>query len=415
MHLIKKSFSIIRSTFKLITCIFITNPIYYVSGFFRRNSNIWIIGSKNTFTDNSKYFYILYTSYLKNKHAVDLIWISRSKKTVREINRLNIGKCYYAYSIQGLFALLSAKVYIYSYEWAIDLPFIFSRKTIRVYLWHGIGLKKIFFLDDNPKVQRKIHSKLLKYIYPAVFVRPNIMLATSVHTAKYFSECFSIDIKKCVISLYPRCTILYYEKDKLFNFIEKYEAQETKQIVSSFINYKKVILYMPTWRDSDKNFLNNLKCDWSEINDCLTQKGILLLIKAHPNTQHLKLNRASNLNIVQLNSKIDIYPILPFTDALITDYSSIYFDYLHFPEKEIFLFPFDYDYYIKNCRGFAYDYTKHMPGPRIYDFSRFFKSLEVKNMPNLKYAEERKEIFKIYWKESSKPCDMVSEIIKQAR
>lgn len=51
----------------------------------------------------------------------------------------------------------------------------------------------------------------------------------------------------------------------------------------------------------------------------------------------------SNLRII--DSSCDIYPILPFTDVLITDYSSIYYDYMLIPNKQILLFPFDEEEY----------------------------------------------------------------------
>ena len=73
-------------------------------------------------------------------------------------------------------------------------------------------------------------------------------------------------------------------------------------------------------------------------------------------------------NVILLDKSMDVYPLLPKTDVLITDYSSIYYDYILMPEKDVLLFPFDYQDYIRNSRDLAYDYLTYTPGVKSLEF-----------------------------------------------
>ncbi|MDE7088974.1 MAG: CDP-glycerol glycerophosphotransferase family protein, partial [Prevotella sp.] len=99
-------------------------------------------------------------------------------------------------------------------------------------------------------------------------------------------------------------------------------------------------------------------------------------------------------NIVILDKNMDVYPILPFTDVLITDYSSIYYDYILMENKGIILFPFDYDEYIKNSRDLAFDYLTYTPGCKAWNFEELYRLLfsESKLVP-----EERSWVIKQFW------------------
>jgi len=406
----KRTIGFIISALKLFRFIFFVNPTYYISGFFKRNPNIWIIGSKNNFSDNSKYFYIFYTAYLKNNHKIDLIWISRSRKTVQYICSLNIGKCYYAYSFKGIAALILARVYIYSYGYSIDLPYFFSKNSIAIYLWHGVGIKNMNYTDNNPKRKRMLKSKVLQYLYPILFEKPDITLATSEYTAKYLSVCFNTRTEDCIISLYPRCNIFSYERNKILKFIEKYESSDINRIALDMGRYEKKYIYMPTWRDENPDFLINLEFIWEELDELLVKKNRLLIIKAHPRTKPLKLRNITN--IIELNRDIDIYPILPLTDVLITDYSSIYFDYLFFIKRDIVLFPVDQDHFFEK-RGVSSDYETHMPGTRIHNFIDFMRILDVESIMSKEDFEERERVYKLYWGSPKYLNHIIHEIFKK--
>ena len=125
---------------------------------------------------------------------------------------------------------------------------------------------------------------------------------------------------------------------------------------------------MPTWRaDMKDSFLEEAKIDFDMLNEAMLQTNSLFLFKLHPAVRHHK-DYTNYESILFLDSNMDVYSILPFTTTLITDYSSIYYDYLLMNNKDIILFPFDYEEYITNSKSLAFDFDKYTPGVRAYDF-----------------------------------------------
>ncbi|CDG65347.1 MAG: hypothetical protein PWQ15_982 [Methanobacterium sp.] len=110
----------------------------------------------------------------------------------------------------------------------------------------------------------------------------------------------------------------------------------------------------------------------------------------------------------------DVYKILPFTDYLITDYSSVYFDYMLL-NKPIIFAPFDIDDYIKNDREFYYNYNDVTPGPKAYNWKEVLKYInKIVREPN-RYKDQRKIINQKFNKyNDNKNCQrVVNEIIKE--
>lgn len=399
---------LIKKILKGLRAILITTPIYFLSKFFIRNKNIWVIGYKKGFLDNSKHFYIQYCEILKKEYNIELIWIAKEASSYISASQLSLGKVYKAYSFKGIISLARAKAYISSNSAGDDLPFFLSAGALNIYLWHGIGIKKMKYMDSRKSIQKLLNSKLLKVLYPSIFIKPDLMLSTSEHMSKHFASCFNIDINKCFIAAYPRCKPLTSSHNELVNSLCRYENDEVKKLIDSLCNFNKVFLYMPTWRDNDPNFLNRTEFNWPQLNELLRMNNSILLLKSHPYS--ILPNLKSSENIFVFQNHIDLYPILPFTDVLITDYSSIYFDYLLCKNKSIILFPFDQNDYYTSCRELAYDYNKHMPGVRISNLIEILSSDIIDK--NIRLKAKQNEIKKLYWDEKAiRKNDLIKKII----
>jgi CDP-glycerol glycerophosphotransferase (TagB/SpsB family) len=129
----------------------------------------------------------------------------------------------------------------------------------------------------------------------------------------------------------------------------------------------RVGIYLPTHRAEGKTeYLENMIPELKELDSSLKEMSIILLIKQH--FYHQKPGEKdiadfSNIRFISdKDIEHDIHAILPFTDFLITDYSSILFDYLLLNKPVIFL-PFDLDAYTGADREFYYDYDTITPGP----------------------------------------------------
>lgn len=151
---------------------------------------------------------------------------------------------------------------------------------------------------------------------------------------------------------------------------------------------------MPTWRETRENFIVSAGFDFVLLNEVLRQRDNLFLLKLHPESNLSMEEMSRYSNILVLDKKIDIYPVLPFTDVLVTDYSSIYYDYLLMPGKEVLLFPFDYAEYITAGRDLAFDFDKYTPGKRVHTFEELLTV--IRDEVSLQF-DEREWIVNQFW------------------
>ena len=150
--------------------------------------------------------------------------------------------------------------------------------------------------------------------------------------------------------------------------------------------------------------------DWQYLNDIMRESNSLFVVKLHPSTKINidNLNCYSNLCIYP--SVSDIYTVLPFIDCLITDYSSIYTDFL-IMNKEIILYVFDYDEYVKTSYNLS-EYDKYFIGKRAYNFDQLLqimKSGEDCHVPK----EQYEFLMNFFWDNNRYNIDIAEETKKR--
>jgi len=323
-----------------------------VSYLIPKKKTVWLFGSNGgSFNGNAKYLFLY---ICENYPEIKAIWISKNKNTVQFLKDKNLTS-YYKLSLKGLFYSLIGKVYFYN-AYISNVNAWTHGNAIKVNLWHGTPMKKIEF-DISKGTFSYVFNKSLKsrFFYFNHYTKPDYILSTSKKVSKIFSSAFRLDNSQCLEFGYPRNEILTYSKDKIIDFIKKYEPLSSFELVNTLEKYKKVYVYMPTWRDDGRDFIKESKIDFEFLNKVLAEKNYCLILKLHINTK-LPINLNNFENIILFDNKADIYPILPFTHTLITDYSSIYFDY-KLMNKEVIFFCFDKDEYIKD-RGMYFDYNE---------------------------------------------------------
>lgn len=134
------------------------------------------------------------------------------------------------------------------------------------------------------------------------------------------------------------------------------------------------IVYLPTFRNkinSSIDLFSDYQFDWHKWSGFLGDKGMKLYIKMHPvnkpSPSVIKMMSKSS-NIVFLSDEIDVTSFLNYSDILITDDSSVFFNFL-LTEKPIIFSPFDYADYLVRDREFYYDYEEVTPGPKCNDWN----------------------------------------------
>ena len=109
----------------------------------------------------------------------------------------------------------------------------------------------------------------------------------------------------------------------------------------------------------------------------------------HPFSNDYILDQLDNIGMISNNS--DIYPLLPLFDCMITDYSSLYMDYLHLM-RPILFFPYDKADYETRLREFQFEYDAMTPGPKCFTQGELLDNLQrIFTAPDA-YAKERKRL-----------------------
>lgn len=375
-----------------------------------KNNKIMIVGGwyGKRFADNSRYAYL---SLFNNNNYLP-VWITRDQQLYYELKGKGI-KVYKAWSIKSIWYHLRAKIHIIDHS-INDINPYFSVRAKKINLWHGFPIKKI---GDDKRNQEtiisSIKSKINNYLIPG-FWGKQYLLATSEYSAEVLGKAFQISKEKIIISNYPRNYML--DKTSNLNQISIFKENE---YINTIDIYKKneytIIGYFPTFRDKTKTKLFGLSCN-EDIKSCINKlydNKILLITKMHFVEKNIFNNNCNKY--INIEAKYDIYKILEKIDILITDYSSIYYDYLLL-KRPIIFFPYDLDYYIESDRGLMFDYNDYTPGDKYFDVNIMIKSLKdigMKNYDkyyNIKFGKHAENIRNLVFNNCN--CDM-TDIIKK--
>ncbi|CAH7429019.1 Teichoic acid biosynthesis protein F [Vibrio chagasii] len=259
--------------------------------------------------------------------------------------------------------------YARCHYWIVNcrLPFKIVKKSTQKYIqcWHGTPLKK---LGHDITVERYSlsSSKGLCYSYNVDSSRYDYFISPSPYATSKFCSSFNIEKDKIIELGYPRNDILAKgsEVDRDFFLKKKLGLPLDKTIV----------LYAPTWRDNQKvkeatyRFSNSLDCE-----DFLNNfdSNYIFLFRGHYFVDSLMVSN-SFIDVSHIN---DINDLLLVTDILITDFSSVFFDFSILKRPVLFYMP-DRESYENDVRGFYLDVDKDLPGKVIDDMEVLSRAIK---------------------------------------
>ena len=318
-------------------------PIYWLSKIFPKDSKLEVIGSSlgRYFADNPKYFFI--NHYNNNNNNIKLIWVTKSKNVVLEIRKNSNLPVVYLYSLKGVyFVLRASKAYI-SHR-LDDINGSLMGGAVIIQLWHGVPLKKIGYKgdwDDKGFIGKVkvILNKLFPYTY---YITCDILVSPSEKVKYIYIEAFSQSFRNdkiaenIVLGIQPRTT--YFIENIEF---EKSFFPEIEFLDNANQKFEKIISWLPTQRKQLNktivDVIKDTKLDFEWLDKKFKEKNYLFVIKAHFLDMEALKNSAKNYDNIIIYPHSDPYPLLKFTDILITDYSSVFFDFLLLDRPIIFL------------------------------------------------------------------------------
>jgi len=376
----------------------IKNLIKKIISKFFKIKKIIIMESNPDFTDNTKKVYDkLLEKNVNEKYKI--VWFVDDYKKFNHVQTKNV-KFINLNPGKSIINILKKTYYLCSAKIIIDCNKFISKvkkQQIRIHLCHGTPLKKV---DEYNSLIGDVD-----YI---------------LEIGNYFSNGLAETFKK------PKDILLDFgfpRNDDLFANIEKLNDYKTK------LN-NKIVVWLPTYRNhknkathGDASLKYGLPClnskqDILKFDRILKDNNVTVFIKLHPaeDSKILKSFNCKNLKLISdkdlLDNNLNLYQLLSMSDALITDYSSVYYDYL-LTKKPIALAISDIKLYEKNV-GFFDDFYKVIKGEYAYnvdDLNKFIVNLS-KGIDN--FRDERLKCLKLYHSHyDDKASERVYEFIKK--
>ena len=316
-----------------------------------KTNYIVLITRFGDFEGNLKYLY-LYLSGLKEE-TNEFVFLTDKKEVYRELNRNGIKVWFYP-AFSTIYKLLRTRIIIVDGgEWAVKMKLLLLYKSKKVQIWHAAGLKVIGLLRPAIK-QLSVHQRKFKIeniFYDLVVFSSKCQVAKRSKAFRY---------RYILINGLPRNDIFFKS-----SIIDNNKLGCDSQVIEKVTDYKnkgyKIIAYAPTWRKNNDNLFH---LDLNSLEHFGRKYRLLFIIKLHPK-HHFQTGLSKYEQILEYKNNKDFYPLLTITDLLITDYSSIYIDYL-LTDKPIIFYPYDQKQYIGKERELLFDYKQMTPGPKCY-------------------------------------------------
>lgn len=257
----------------------------------------------------------------------------------------------------------------------------FRRNVTCIQLWHAAGAIKQFGLKD-PSIAGRSPRALKRF--KKVYGQFTHVVVGSEKMADIFGESFGIDDDRILRTGIPRT-------DFFFDETAMQKAADSIRMNFPEIRGKQVILYAPTYRD-DELHVSRLELDLELMYKELKEDYVLLL-RLHPAVRVDFANTYPDF-VFDVSEYPDVHQLLVVTDILITDYSSIPFEY-SLLQKPMIFFAYDLEKYAES-RGFWEPYEGLVPGPIVKNTAEIVKVIQ-----NGDYDYNRIRAFADEWNEYS--------------
>lgn len=370
----------------------------FINIFIQPDKNYWVFSSSfnSRFNYNSKYLF----EYVLKEHPEIKCRFVLNDKQRREDLKKKYGDVFIdTGTIRGIIEALKAGIWFTSAGLPVYL-FTMGRKRKIINLWHGVPLKRIGLKEKGLNKFKEIY---FKQIFSKNY---SVICTTSSKLTGVMSESFGVDQSKVKVLGQPRNDLLNRQIEKTQWLYEKY---------GELPDYEKAILYAPTFREFGETSLfpfEDFKA--KDLNKFLEEEKAIIFIRFHQSEGNMKFREEYGINrILFINEDIveDIMEVLNIFDLLITDYSSIFIDYLLLQRPEIFI-PYDLETYSQK-RGFNFNYNTHTPGPKVYFFKDFKDQLKYSLHDVSYYRKERIQLNDFFNEVKVNSCKNITDYIRE--
>lgn len=318
------------------------------------------------FSDSPRAIY----EYMENNTGYRLIW-SVDRRSIKLFEGLGLPYVK-RFTIKWFFLMPRAEFWVNNVRMPNWIPK--PKGTTYIQTWHGTPLKKLGLDIDEVRMPGTDTERYKRnFIHEAS--QWDYLISPNEYSSNVFERAFNY--KGNILETgYPR-------NDFLYNFNEK-DVHTIKRKLNIPMD-KNVILYAPTWRDDEYyeigKYKFDLKLDLDLLQERLGDDYIILLRMHYLIAEQIDVSKYNGFAI-DVSDYLDIRELYVISDLLITDYSSVFFDYANL-QRPILFYVYDLEKYKDDLRGFYFDLKEDAPGPLLRTSNEVLTTILELNQLNL--------------------------------
>lgn len=332
---------------------------YYISRVFQINpKKVFLVA---THDDSGEGNIGIVAHALANRDSsYQCIWFTRKDRISNPVN----------FFLKKAYHLATAGTVLLDNEF-LPMAYIRFPKNVKVVqLWHGTGTIKKFGQDVNTGSLKELERRANQNI--------THLIVNSEEVKEEYASAFGVQEERIYPIGLPRTDLLLnreFMEEKRSRFFREYPE----------LDGKKCVLYAPTFRD-DEVEQPEIHLDLEAMSQELSSEEVLL-IRLHPHVA----DRVQNVfaekkwkNIINVSGYAGVTTLLAAADVLVTDYSSIVYEYC-LTNRPMIFYAYDLEKFEKDGRSFYRDYRKFVPGVIAFSQEELMKALE---MPDISKVSE---------------------------
>lgn len=335
------------------------------------------------FACNPKYL----CQYVAKRGGFTCVWIGNKEleSSVNEIPGVIFAQ---KGSFKAFWHAITAWTYVFNIMWEDDIiRFPRYGRVNLIYVTHGYLDKKVGKLQYNGNGVAHKKKKRFQFIRDIQWAINGCLYSTE----SWCSECSSLSVNLMLeaqqVHLVPEKMLRYGHPRSDFFYNNAHNESLKQKMRDKYAQQlrlplgKKWYLFVPTWRHEEKylySFSTSKRIE--EISKVLESKNAILIEKLHPivlETMNFKTADSNIRSITRDEARlIDTQELLMACDCVITDYSSVYFDFVLL-DRPVIHYVYDYDHFMNKDMGFCYDFKKYGGGPFAYSEDELIEFLKM--------------------------------------
>lgn len=343
----------------------------------KRRDWIAVIGrADGRLLDNTKYFYL---EVATGPGRLRSVHVTERHDVNSRLREEGLESLLYP-TFRGVWFLARCgTVVVDSIEWCQRWRCFLVAGATLVQLWHGVGFKRIE-LDKwrNEARGRKLVASPWLYRVRLLrkWVRGRIPKYDAVvTTSAFYRDHVFVPAFRCrhvVVAGYPRNSFGQLPGRAGELAWLNVDAAVAARLDEWKRTGRRIVLVAPTFRDTRATPIGLDPQTCAMLDDFCRRNGYELLFKFHPYEHGTGAIHGDHLHV--LDPQSDAYPLFPHLAAMVTDYSSIYMDFLHVDRPIVFLTP-DLQRYMAQDRGIQFDFDRMTPGPKVSEWHEVVAAL----------------------------------------